>query len=103
MSDRGMKKWAAYKSLIEHEPAIKQTAKNKEVKVKPLISNEEAEEINELLTNYQKEEVVITYFRRGELLQKEGVIKRIDEIERKLIMEDKDKILLKEICKIKRL
>ena len=46
MSDRGMKKWAPYKALNEQAPALQQTRMSKIVIEKPLISNEEAEDIN---------------------------------------------------------
>ena len=52
MSDRGMKKWAPYKSLPEQDPHLINTKKNKTKIDKPLISSEEAEVINEILSNY---------------------------------------------------
>ena len=56
MSDRGMKKWAPYKSLIEQDVYLNKMKKEKEKISKPIISSEEAENINEILTNYHGEE-----------------------------------------------
>ena len=55
MSDRGMKKWNAYKSLPEHDPAVRGTMNERYKVPRPVISNEEAEIINEILVNYHGE------------------------------------------------
>ena len=100
MSDRGMKKWAPYKSLIEHEPYLEAKKKEKEKITKPLISNEEAEVINEALINYHGQEVIITYFRSGSLRELEATIKKIDPPERKVVLANRITIYFKELIKI---
>ena len=65
MSDRGMKKWAPYKSLNEQWSTLDQI-KKEEIKEKPKISNEKAEEINDILVNYEGQELTIRYFRKGQ-------------------------------------
>ena len=102
MSDRGMKKWAPYKSLNEQWTTL-DNIKDKEEQVaeKPKISNEQAEEINDLLVNYHGQEVTITYFRKGQLLKEKSTIHRIDAFEKKLILENRKIIYLKEVVDIK--
>jgi len=103
MSDRGMKKWAPYKSLEEQNPSLINMKKNKTKIEKPLISNEEAEEINEILVQYHNERLIINYFRNGEICFKEGILKTIDPVNRLLILEDKTKIKFIELVKIQRI
>ena len=54
MSDRGMKKWAPYKSLNEQWDTLDALHEREERVERPTISNEVAEEINEKLVNYKK-------------------------------------------------
>ena len=65
MSDRGMKKWAPYKSLIEQEKYLNKAKQNSEKETRPQISSDEAELINEILVNYHGEELEILYWRNG--------------------------------------
>ena len=100
MSDRGMKKWAPYKSLIEHDPAIEKVKRDREKVSKPKISIEEAEEINDILVNYHGQEVIITYYRNSKINELQTVIKKIDDIERKIITMDKEKIAFSELIRL---
>ena len=102
MSDRGMKKWAPYKSLIEHDPALAKMKDDKDKIEKPKISSEVAEEINEILTNYHGEELIVSFYRDGRIVTRQINIKRIDEVERKLILSDKKVIHLYEIFGLER-
>lgn len=88
MSDRGMKKWAPFASLIEQSVCLEEMRYKKNKTEKPKISNERAEKINSILANYQKEEVTITYFYDGYLYDVTGVIQRIDSSKRVLRIND---------------
>ena len=102
MSDRGMKKWNAYRSLPEHDPAIKKTI-NEQYKVnKPIISSEEAELINAILMDYQGEELDIEYYRDGVIHSLEHQIVKIDPYNRQLILTDRSKIKFNEFVSLKR-
>ena len=103
MSDRGMKKWAPYKSLIEQDAYLNKMRKEKEKISKPKISNEEAENINEILTTYHGEELEISYFRNEEILKENIVIKTIDVINKKLLLLNRRVIYFKEIISLKRI
>ena len=102
MSDRGMKKWAPYKSLVEHDPAInKAIDKTKKIE-KPKISNEEAEAINEILQTYNGEVLIITTFKNGELIKTETSLNKIDPYEHKLILPNRKSISLHDVVGIER-
>ena len=101
MSDRGMKKWNAYKTLDAHMPAVTKTMQNQYKKAKPLISSEEADEINYHLVNYHGQEVIITYYRHEEINEITTTIKKISPENRELILPDRSKIKFNELLGIK--
>ena len=103
MSDRGMKKWAPYKSLIEQDVYLNKMKKEKDKISKPIISSEEAENINEILTNYHGEELEVSYFRNSEILTEKIIIKTIDTINKKLILLNRRVIYFKEIVSLSRI
>ena len=102
MSDRGMKKWAPYKSLVEQDPALMEMRKNRTKIDRPKISSEEAEAINEILINYQGEVLIVSLYKNGEILEQEITIKRIDPYERKLILTNRKIINLHDVVGLKR-
>ncbi len=101
MSDRGIKKWNAYKSLPEHDPAIRGTMGERYKVEKPTISSEEAEIINEILVNYHGETVEIEFYRDRELQSVTDTIKKIDTFSRKLILNKGLRISLNEVTGLK--
>ena len=101
MSDRGMKKWNAYRSLPEHDPAVRKTVDSTYNVEKPMISSEEAELINEILVTYQGEELDIEYYRDHKIHTITGVKVKIDSFNRTLILEDRSKIKFNEFVSIK--
>lgn len=100
MSDRGMKKWAPYKTLNEQWETLDKMSEE-EYTEKPKISNEEAEEINEKLVNYSGEEYTFYYYKRGKILKEKTTIKKIDVFNHKLILDNGVSILLKDLVGIK--
>ena len=100
MSDRGMKKWAPYKTLNEQWSTLDKI-KHEEIKEKPKISSEKTEEINDILVNYEGQELEISYFRKGNVYVEKSAIKKIDAFNKKLILENGVSIYLKEIFDIK--
>jgi len=89
--DRGMMKWAPYKSLIEQEDALSRAKKIKEKVKKPELSPDVEEEINRILVEYHNQEVKVTYWKDGFIYEEVGQITSIDptfhqlRINRKLI------------------
>ncbi len=92
MSDRGMKKWAPYKSLPEHDPKIIEMRKERNKIERPVISNEVAEEINEVLTNYHGQVLTVKYFKSGYIKFVDSKIIKIDIYNRVLVLEENLKI-----------
>lgn len=88
MKDRGMMKWLSYKSLSEQERYLSEMMDKKEEIDKPLLSEEKAEEINEILTTYAGEEVCLYFYMSGHVKQSRGAIDRIDPIYRVVEMND---------------
>ena len=101
MSDRGMKKWAPYKTLEDQWSTLDRLYKSEKKVEKPLISNEVAEEINEKLVNYQGQELEFYYYKNGRILKEKSTIKKIDAFNRKLILDNTRIIFLKDLVGLK--
>lgn len=101
MSDRGMKKWLAYRSLVEQTPSIEKNYAKREKIEKPLLSQDEAENINNILVNYHGEPLIVLFYRNGKINEEEIVIKKIDLNERKLVLPIRRVIHFNEIINLK--
>ena len=101
MSDRGMKKWAPYKSLQEQWTTLDALHKSEERVEKPTISNEVAEEINDKLVNYRGQELELYYYKNGRILKEKSTIKKIDAFNKKLILDNKVTININDLVGIK--
>ena len=101
MSDRGLKKWAPYKTLEDQWSTLDKLYKSEEKIEKPLISNEVAEEINEKLVNYHGQELEFYYYKNGRILKEKSTIKKIDAFNRKLILDNNFIIYLKDLIGLK--
>ena len=88
MSDRGMKKWAPFSSLIEQSSMLEEMFYEKNKKLKPSISNERASKINQILFNYHGEKLKIKYYYDGYIYEIVTSIKRVDTYNKKLVLED---------------
>ena len=82
---RGMKKWAPYKTLTEQYEKLYELRKDKVKIEKPKISIDRAEEINEILVNYQGEELIFTIYKKGEIIKFTSPILKIDINNRMII------------------
>ena len=100
MSERGMKKWAPYKSLIEQESYLNKLHDNNQKVEKPHISSDEAELINEILVNYRGEELLITYWRNGKINTMSAILKKIDPLNKKIVLQDRRTICFSEIINL---
>ena len=100
MSDRGIKKWAPYKTLEEQDFSLRGHKEKEEKIEKPLISAEFAEEINNILINYHGELLTVKYFKNGKILSVTDKIKRIDTMEKKLVLFSKKVIMITDIVYI---
>jgi hypothetical protein len=103
MSERGMKKWAPYKSLPEQEKYLRKLKEDQEKVSRPVMSSDEAEEINEILVNYTGEEILITYWRNEKINTISSVFKKIDVDNKKIVLPDRKTIYFHELIKLERL
>lgn len=85
--NRGMKKWAPYKSLNEQADFINKMYYEKHKIERPVISNEVAEEINYILMNYDNEILLITYFDDGYIYKINVPLYKIDITNRRLYLD----------------
>ena len=102
MSDRGIKKWAPYKSLKEQDFALKSHKEKDEFIEKPKISGDFADEINEILVNYHGETLTIKYYKNGKVIEIIDKIKKIDIYDKKLVLSSKRSIMITDIVFLER-
>ena len=103
MSERGMKKWAPYKSLIEQEKHLKKAHQDNEVIARPVISSDEAEEINEILVNYHGEELEVSYWRNDKINTISTILVKIDPVNKKIVLPERKTIYFNELISLKRI
>ena len=103
MSERGMKKWAPYKSLNEQEDYLKKLHDNNQKVEKPQISSDVAEEINEILVNYQGEELLITYWKNDKINTISSILKKIDIENRKIVLPERKTIYFADLLGLQRI
>ena len=103
MSERGMKKWAPYKSLPEQEKYLRKLKEDQEKVSRPVMSSDEAEEINEILVYYAGEEILITYWRNEKINTISSIFKKIDVDNKKIVLPDRKTIYFHELIKLERL
>ena len=102
MSERGMKKWAPYKSLIEQEKYLKKASQKNEKQERPQISSDEAENINEILVNYHGEELEITYWRNNKINTISSILVKIDPENKKIVLPERRTIYFNELISLER-
>ena len=88
MSDRGMKKWAPFSSLIEQAVCLEEMKYQRNKIAKPILTEDQKDKINYVLQSYKKGQIVkIKFYNDGYLYLISSTIKRIDLENRKLILE----------------
>ena len=102
MSERGMKKWAPYKSLATQYDKLHEMREKKTKVEKPFISSDKAEEINEILTTYNGETLLFTIYENGKIVSFTDTISTIDVLNKKLILSSRKNILFKNILDIQK-
>ena len=103
MSERGMKKWAPYKSLNEQENYLNKLHQNQNKVERPRISSDEAENINDILVNYHGEELLIEYWRNEKINTVSSVLSKIDPVNKKIVLPLRKTIYFAELIRIERL
>lgn len=83
-SQRGMKKYEPFDALEGFNEMIMEAMKESTYIEKPLLSEEQIEEINYKLTSYNRDFVKVKYYSLGEIKEVEGIINSIDYLNKKL-------------------
>ncbi len=77
---RGMKKWLPFKSLNGQYEMIEEMKKERNKIQKPILSEDEEDEINMFLINVRKgEKTKVTFYMNHELLTKEAIFNKIEK------------------------
>lgn len=87
-SNRGMKKWAPFSSLVEQSEYLDKMHYQKNKISKPKISNERAEKIDNFLHNFKNRLFEIDYYYDGYIYTLKREIKRVDALNKQLIFQD---------------
>lgn len=98
--NRGMKKWAPYKSLIEQEVFINKMRVNKNKIEKPILCEEEIEKINYYLTEKRCRTLIFSIFEDGYIYKIQTKIKTIDQYTKSIVFENNLKINLYDLIDI---
>ena len=89
MSDRGMKKWAPFSSLIEQATCLEEMKYQRNKISKPILTEDQIEKINYILQSYQKGKIVkIKFFHDGYLYIINTSIRKIDLDNKVLVLEN---------------
>ena len=103
MSDRGMKKWNAYKSLVEQQSAMHEMSEKRNRVEKPVLTDDQMEAINNVLSSYNGEMLKVSYFENNNVKEIEEKIKKIDVQNRKIILENRKSITFDNIINLERI
>lgn len=87
--ERGMMKYQPYQSLTAQSLYLVKMRYEKNKTPRPHISSDRAEEINEILINYDEEEVEARYWEDGYMYSLKGVIRLISATFKYLIIGEK--------------
>ena len=89
MSDRGMKKYLPFSSLVEHGKYLKKVVYEKNKEPKPELTSDEEEKINRILINFKSD--VVYYFKLyldGYIYYVKSKILSVDKENKTIIFED---------------
>jgi hypothetical protein len=87
MSDRGMKKWAPYASLIEQGSYVRRIKNQHRMMKRPHLASDQANQIEHVLTSPITNPYQVTYFRDGLIHHAILSIKRLDVLEKRVIFD----------------
>ena len=101
--DRGIMKWAPFDALEGHGTMLEEMIYSINKKAKVDLSEDEYEELNKTIKEAieKNKEVSITYYNDGYTYDTFGHIKKIDEINKILILDTEEKIEFDSVLIIK--
>lgn len=99
--DRGIIKWQPFDSVISGKNVIKSIMQEKEKIKKPILSEEETNQIEDMIIEafYEESEVILEYYKNGFIKTIKGKIKKIDHIT-KMIYLNNTSLLFNQILSI---
>lgn len=100
MSDRGMKKWAPYKSLVEQEEFIHKMNVERLKTEKPILMDDEINKINQFLNEKPYNSHIFSFYEDGYIYKVLTKIKRIDMNEQSILFENNLKIDVSDLINI---
>lgn len=101
--DRGMVKWASYKSLPEQEDYLEMMEKEKDKTDAPILSEEELEELDRTLSSLKKgDRIVLDYYQNGYESFAEGQFHFLDIVHKAVRLLDNTSIPVDEIVGIRK-
>ena len=77
--DRGMKKWAPYKSLDSQADFLMKMAYEKGKKPKPQLMEDEMQRIDDILASYHGQNIEVSYYDDGYIHKLKGTISKISK------------------------
>ena len=90
LRDRGMVKWAPYKSLPEQEDYLEKMEEEKNKVAKPLLSDDELIELDTKLSTYNRlHPISIDYYDYGFIKTVDDYLDYIDTINKRIVLKNR--------------
>lgn len=90
LRDRGMAKWAPYKSLPEQEDYLEKMEEEKNKVDKPLLSDDELIELDTKLSTYNRgDPILIEYYDYGFIKTVDDYLDYIDTINKRIVLKNR--------------
>lgn len=90
LRDRGMVKWAPYKSLPEQEDYLEKMEEEKNKVDKPLLSDDELIELDTKLSTYNRgDPISIEYYDYGFIKTADDYLDYIDTINKRIVLKNR--------------
>ncbi|HEY8445185.1 MAG TPA: YolD-like family protein [Bacilli bacterium] len=88
MPNKRQGKWQPFDALAGHKEALRRVEKEFDKCPRPILSEDELEQLNYKIRNINCKDVIIKHYHQGFFKEVEGEIKKIDEIKRELIINN---------------
>lgn len=102
MSDRKMAKWQAFDSIMDSKAIVNELSLEKEKISRPIISNDQVNEINEVIIYacINKLQVTTTYFNNESLCKFTDYIEYIDTIKKRITFKNHSFLYFKDVINV---
>jgi hypothetical protein len=91
MNNRENIKWAPFNSVINGNQVLNELANNKNKITKPILSEEQIEVLeHKIIDSYtESSEITISYFKNNYINEVNGIITKLDPINKKIVINNK--------------